>query len=412
MATIRASTPSETLGPTAAERTIPLSVPELRGKEWVYLKECLETGWVSSAGPFVDRFERAFAAYVGTSHAVAVVNGTAGLHVALQAALVRQDDEVLVPALTFIAPVNAIRYRHAHPVFVDADPTSWQMDVKQLKRFLEQECEFRPVVSGPVVSVEECWNKRTGRRVRATLPVHILGLACEMDEIVELARQYHLVVIEDAAEAVGVRYRNRHVGTWGDLGVFSFNGNKTMTCGGGGMVVAEKPYTDYVRYLSTQARDDAREYYHKEVGYNYRLTNLHAAVGLAQLEQLEGFLQRKRDIARRYREAFAGIPEITPMPQQEGAAYWLYTILVSSRAQRDALLAGLTEEHIEARPLWQPIHTQPPYQGCQSAGSITVATDLYERAVSLPSSVGLTDQELERCVRAVKQICAVQDVLH
>ncbi|MDP3722482.1 MAG: LegC family aminotransferase [Candidatus Omnitrophota bacterium] len=417
MATVRASTPSETLGPPAAERPIPLSVPELRGKEWAYLKECLDTGWISSVGPFVSRFERKFVDdYVGgAAYTVAVVNGTAGLHLALRAIFVEPDDEVIVPALTFIAPVNAVRYCGAHPVFIDADPQTWQIDVNQVERFLAKECEVRPDVEGPGagVSTQTCWNKRTGRRVRAILPVHLLGLACDMERINALATAYHLKVIEDAAEAIGVRYHNRPAGTWGDIGVFSFNGNKTLTCGGGGMLVTRTPaWANRIRYLSTQARDDQREYVHREVGYNYRLTNLHAAIGLAQLEQLDTFLQRKRDIARRYREAFAGTPEITPMPQQDGAAYWLFTVLVSNRAQRDALLDGLAQEGIEARPLWQPIHMQPPYQGCQLAGSMTVATELYERAVSLPSSVGLTDQELERCVRAVRQIVATHHVLH
>lgn len=389
--------------PTAQE-PIPLSVPALSGgNEGKYLKECLDTGWVSSAGPFVERFERAMAEYVGVTYAVAAVNGTAGLHLALRAVLVQPDDEVLVPALTFIAPVNAVRYCGAHPVFVDADRSTWQMDLNQLERFLVERCELRPVVSGPVASSDEaCWNTTTGRRVRAILPVHLLGLACEMDRLRELARRFHLRVVEDAAEAIGVRYRGRPVGAWGDVGVFSFNGNKTITCGGGGMVVSDrKPYAEYARYLATQAKDDSKEYVHNEVGYNYRLTNLQAAVGLAQLERLSEFLEKKRMMAQRYREAFLGVPEITPMPEQEGAVYWLFTILVPNRAQRDALLACLAEARIEARPLWQPIHALPPYQGCQRAGPIEVATELYDRAVSLPSSVGLRDADQQRCIRVV-----------
>ncbi|MBI3021817.1 MAG: LegC family aminotransferase [Candidatus Omnitrophica bacterium] len=391
-------------GPEAARAPeIPLSVPALRGNEWKYLKACLDTGWVSSAGPFVERFEQAFAHHLGGAvYAVAVVNGTAGLHLALRAICVEPEDEVIVPTLTFIAPVNAIRYCGAHPVFIDADPQTWQIDVNQVGRFLGQECEVRPDAPGPAVSAKTCWNKRTGHRVRAILPVHVLGLACDMERLNALANTYHLKVIEDAAEAIGVRYHNRPAGMWGDIGVFSFNGNKTLTCGGGGMVVAEKRYTDYVRYLSTQAKDDPRDYYHKEVGYNYRLTNLHAALGLAQLEQLDAFLQRKRNIARRYREAFAEIPNVTPMPQQDGAASWLYTILTPDREQRDSFLAALEDEGIEARPLWRPIHTLPPYKGCQSAGSLETAVNLYERAVSLPSSVGLSDQELARCVQTVR----------
>lgn len=401
MSTVQASTSSEPRV-TKAGRRIPLSVPELSGNEWTYLKACLDTGWVSSAGPFVEQFERNItkAAYVDATSAVAVVNGTAGLHLALRVLQVQPDDEVLVPTLTFIAPVNAVRYCGAHPVFVDADPTTWQMNVGKVKAFLQDQCEIREVRPGD----KQCWHTQTKRRVRAILPVHLLGLACAMDEIVELAQAYHLRVVEDAAEAIGVRYRGRHVGTWGHIGVFSFNGNKTITCGGGGMLVTDdKAYADYARYLSTQAKDDPREYHHRDVGYNYRLTNLQAAVGLAQLERLPEFLEKKRMIARHYREAFASMSEVTPMPEQEGAAYWLYTILVPSRVHRDALLARLADEDIAARPLWQPIHTLPPYQGCQSAGSIEVARELYDRAVSLPSSVGLREEDFQQVVSAVRQ---------
>lgn len=426
MDTVRASTCSEERGTAVPHELIPLSVPELGGNEWIYLKECLDTGWVSSAGPFVDRFERKIAEYLEATYAVAVVNGTAGLHLALRVLGVQPDDEVLVPTLTFIAPVNAVRYCGAYPVFVDADPTTWQMDTEKVRAFLREQCEIREVVPGN----RECWNTRTRRRVRAMLPVHILGLACAMDEIMELAREYRLRVIEDAAEAIGVRYKHRHAGTWGHVGVFSFNGNKTMTCGGGGMVVTDgKAYREYAqqwlerdedkpqqwaanaRYLSTQAKDDPKEYHHKDIGYNYRLSNLQAAVGLAQLERLPEFLEKKRMIAQRYREAFAGVSEIAPMPEQEGAAYWLYTILVPSRAQRDALLARLAEERIEARPLWHPIHRLPPYRHCEAV-AIEHAVRLYERGISLPSSVGLTESALHRCITLVKQELARHGVVH
>ncbi len=382
------------------ERTLPLSIPCLRGKEAAYLQECVETGWVSSVGPFVDRFERELAAYVGAAHAVAVVNGTAGLHLALRVLGVQADDEVLVPTLTFIAPVNAIRYCGAHPVFVDADRATWQMDVEQTQAFLERDCEIRETVPGD----RSCWNTRTGRRIRAILPVHLLGLSCNMEAILELARRFHLRILEDAAEAIGVRHRHRHAGTWGHMGVFSFNGNKTITCGGGGMIVADnKALLEQARYLSTQAKDEPREYVHHDIGYNYRLTNLQAAVGVAQLEQLPEFLKIKHRIAQGYRKAFANAPGVTVMPQQAGAAYWLYTILVRDRRQRDVLLAHLADQRIEARPLWQPIHTQRPYRDCQNAGPIEVATALYERAVSLPSSVGMTDEDIKRCAGVVRE---------
>lgn len=380
-----------------ASNIIPLSVPQLGGNEWAYLKECLDTGWVSSVGPFVDRFERGIADYVGAAHAVAVASGTAGLQIALHVAGVRPEDEVLVSDLTFIAPVNAIRYGRAHPVFVDADPQTWQMDVGKAERFLREGCEVRDGT---------CWNRKTGRRVTAILPVHILGLACAMHRVMELARRFHLRVVEDAAEAIGVRYQGRHTGTFGDLGVLSFNGNKTLTCGGGGMIVTDVPgHARRARYLTTQAKDDEREYIHHEVGYNYRLTNLQAAVGVAQLEQIEPFLERKRRIASTYEEAFRDLPGLTrmPVPPDTEPTYWLYTVLLREGItveERKAFLEKLQADGIGARPLWHPIHRLLPYRQ-EQAIEIEAADRLYARAVSLPSSVGLDEADQRRCIEAV-----------
>lgn len=393
-------------GAATTERTIPLSVPVLGGNEWKYLKECVDTGWVSSVGPFVDQFEQQIAEHVDVSHAIATASGTAALHTALRVVGVRDDDEVLVSDLTFIAPVNAIRYCGAHPVFIDADPVTWQMDVGKLERFLSDACELRRPPHGE--SRFECRNRRTGRRVRAILPVHILGLACEMQRMTELARQHHLHVVEDAAEGMGVRYRGKHVGWWSHAGALSFNGNKIITAGGGGMVVTnDKGYGASARYLTTQAKDDGLEYIHREIGYNYRLTNLQAAVGLAQLEQLDRFMKRKREIATGYVEALQDIPELTlmPTPPHTEPTFWLYTVLLrpgTAVPERQAFIARLRTLGIEARPLWHPIHSLPPYQGCQTV-EIEHADDLYARAVSLPSSVNLSDADLQRCAAAVRE---------
>jgi len=379
---------------------IPLSVPEIRGNEWTYIKECLDTGWVSSIGPFVARFERELAAAVKAPHAVALVNGTAALHIALKLIGVQPEEEVLVSDFTFIAPVNAIRYCQAHPVFVDADLRSWQMDVEKLGRFLSRECEMKEGV---------CTNKRTGRRVRAVLPVHILGLACEMDRIVELARRFGLGVVEDAAEGIGVRYQGRPVGTFGDVGVFSFNGNKVVTAGGGGMIVTHsESLAEKARYLTTQAKDDELEYIHNEVGYNYRLTNLQAALGVAQLEQLDSFLVRKRAIAQVYAEALRDLKGITlmPSPKETQPTWWLYTFLLREGTplkERKKILHQLQEAGIGARPLWHPIHSLPPYRDCQGV-ELEVSDRLYERGISLPSSVGLEQRDLNRCIAAVRQV--------
>jgi perosamine synthetase len=371
---------------------IPLSEPLLQGREWAYVKECLDSGWVSSVGSFVNRFEDMTAQLTGAPHAVAVVNGTSGLHVALKAAGVEAGDGVLVSNLTFVAPVHAICYAGAVPVFMDADPETWQMDAKKVARFLETECVLEKGI---------CRFRKTGMRIRALLPVHILGLACEMDTLMELARRYSLLVIEDAAEGVGVRYRGRSVGTWGDIGVLSFNGNKIITTGGGGMVLTrDQRLGERVRYLTTQAKDDAVEYIHREIGYNYRLTNIQAALGVAQMEQLDRFIQRKREIAAFYTKALGDLEDLTlmPSPPNTEATFWLYTVLLPSGTtvpERQAFRIRLFEQGIETRPLWHPISTLPPYADF-SAFEIEQSPQLYARALSLPSSPSLSDADLRR----------------
>ncbi len=378
---------------------IPLWEPELSGAEWKYVKECLDTKWLSSAGSFVDRFERDVAQYVGSSHAVALMNGTVALHVALRVIGVEEDDEVFVPNLTFVAPVNAVTYCRAYPVLMDADPETWQMDVRKLERFLEERCEVR---SG------ETFNTQTGRRIRAIIPVHILGSACRMDVIMRIAGRYGLRVVEDAAEGIGVRYQGRHVGTFGDIGIFSFNGNKLITAGGGGMLVSnDAKSADYARYLSTQAKDDTVEYIHDEVGYNYRMTNLNAALGVGQLEQIDAFLERKRQMAKTYREALSDCSEIVPMPMtsETAGSYWLYTVLLPAAADvetRRRVIADLRDRGVGARALWHPMNGLKPYQ-TSTAFEIEHSPAIYRRAVSLPSSVRLTAEDIRWCVDRLRE---------
>jgi perosamine synthetase len=261
---------------------IPLSVPSLNGNEWKYVKACLDAGWVSSAGPFVDRFEQEVAGYLGAKYAVATVSGTAALHIALLVAGVRTDDEVLVPTLTFIAPANAVRYVGAWPVFIDVEPDYWQMAPAAVRQFLSDECRK---VNG------EIRNRTTGRRIAAILPVHILGHPSDSDSIMEVAAEFGLHVVGDATEGLGARYKNRPVGNLADISCLSFNGNKIITAGGGGMIVTDrKDWADRARYLTTQAKDNPVEYEHSQVGYNYRLSNIHAALGCAQLEKLDEYV--------------------------------------------------------------------------------------------------------------------------
>lgn len=385
-------------GVPPADNVIPLCVPQIEGNEWRYVKECLDSKWVSSVGPFVDSFETMVANYVGADFGIATCNGTAALHIALLTAGVQPDDEVLVPTLTFVAPVNAIRYVGAWPVFIDAEPQYMQLDACKLADFIAKECRWK---DGELI------NKSTGRCVRAVLPVHILGHPCDMDPILEIARKYRLVVIEDASESLGARYKGRMVGGMGDLACFSFNGNKLITTGGGGMIVTRNEgWARRAKYLTTQAKDDSVEYVHREIGYNYRLTNVQAALGCAQMEHLDQFIERKRSIATRYSEALGSLEGITvpgEAPDVE-SSYWLYTLQIDQRKRgidSRELLRQLSDAGVQARPLWHPIHSLPPYVKCQSF-CIEVADRLYRAALSIPSSVGLTPSDQQAVIDAVQ----------
>lgn len=385
-------------GAPVAGDGIPLCVPELRGREWEYVKECLDTGWVSSVGSYVTRFEQMCAAATGARYAVATNSGTAALHVALRAAGVEAGDEVLVPSLTFIAPANAVRYVGAWPVFIDVEPQYWQMDAELVARFIAEECDF----DGGTVR-----NGKTRRRIRAILPVDILGHPVDLDPFLALAREYGLALVEDATESLGALYKGRRVGAQADVACLSFNGNKILTTGGGGAIVTDdESIAEMARYLTTQAKDDPIEYVHGAVGYNYRLTNVAAAIGCAQLEQLDEFVAIKRANAQRYTELLGGVPGITPPPEAMWAAstFWLYTVLVDAEGyglESRSLLRQLGEAGIQTRPLWQPLHRSPAHPGAQFVGT-GVADALHRDALSLPSSVGLTAAQLERVVAALK----------
>jgi perosamine synthetase len=375
---------------------IPLSVPNLSGNEWTYIKECLDTNWVSSAGKFVDRFEETVAEYIGAKSAVATSSGTAALHVALLVAGIKPDDEVLVSSLTFVAPANAIRYVGAWPVFMDADPVFWQMDPQKVIDFLEQECRWAD---------SKLINKNTGRRVTAILPVHVLGHPCDMSPILEVAAKYDLRVIEDASESLGATYKGQMTGHLGDIACFSFNGNKIITTGGGGMIVTDnEEWADRARYLTTQAKDDPIEYFHNEIGYNYRLTNLLAAMGVAQMEQLPGFVEDKRRIAGQYQTAFQDLEGLALMPHGSDVepTYWLYTVLLqqaTSVEDRKALVQKLNEMGVGSRPIWHPLDGLPPFAECQ-AFRIENSYDIYRRGVSLPCSTDLSTDQQQRAIAA------------
>ena len=398
---------TERLAPGAPppEGFIPLVVPEIRGNEWKYVKECLDTNWVSSVGGFVDRFERLVAERAGTKYAVATVNGTAALHIALLLAGVQPDDEVVISTLTFVAPANAIRYVGAWPVFIDAEPRYWQIDPAGVVDFLDAGCHW---------DGHELRNRQTGRRVKAILPVHILGHPVDLDPILAAAAKYSLPVIEDATECLGAHYRGKSLGGVGDAGCFSFNGNKIITTGGGGMLVTNNAeWAARAKYLTTQAKDDPIEYVHNAVGYNYRLTNVLAAMGCAQMEQLNAFVEAKRQIAKRYQESLASLPGIRLPQEAEWAfsTFWMYTVLIDEKEigmDSRELLRQLGARRIQARPLWQPIHRSPAHSSFGSPGCPT-SESLYAQAISLPCSVGLTPSDQDRVVESIASLLSKQD---
>ncbi|MBI2552453.1 LegC family aminotransferase [Candidatus Uhrbacteria bacterium] len=377
---------------------IPLAEPVLAGNEWRYIKECLDTGWVSSVGSFVNRFEEEMAKYLGVAHGVAVVNGTAALHLSLIIAGVKKDDIVLVPTLTFIAPVNTVRYVGAYPVFFDCDPETLCLDVNQIAQFLSRECERR----GDGMA----YYKKTGQRVGAVIPVNALGHPADMDALMEVCRQYKVCVIEDATESLGSEYKGKKAGALGNIGCLSFNGNKIITTGGGGMLVTNNgEWAARVRHLSTQAKKDPLRYDHDEIGYNYRLTNIQAALGVAQLEKLEEYVTRKREIAARYRELFAGIGGKLKVLQEASWAksnYWLSTIQVDPNA-KEPLMQYLIDQGIQARPIWNLIHELPMYKGGNVYGESTPhALHAWQTCLNIPCSVNITNDQIETVAGAIK----------
>ena len=362
-----------------------LHEPRFRGNEWVYLKECLDSTFVSSVGKFVDRFEDQLAAFTGAKRAVAVVNGTAALHVALRMAGVEAGDEVLLPALTFIATANAVAYCQATPHFVDSEERSLGMDAHALRDYLSGTTEMRD---------GHCINRGTGQVIRAMVPMHTFGHPVDIEALVAVAHDFHLQLIEDAAESLGSSVGGRHTGTFGLMGTLSFNGNKTITTGGGGAILTNNVELGArVKHLTTTAKLPHRwSFFHDEMGYNYRLPNLNAALGCAQLEQLPGFLDDKHRLFDHYRLAFAAVPGVRLVAEPAGCRsnYWLQTLLLdeSLANQRDAILAATNDAGFMTRPVWTPMHCLPMYRTAPTA-PLPVAESLERRLINIPSSSGL-----------------------
>jgi aminotransferase in exopolysaccharide biosynthesis len=383
-------------------KKIPLSIPSLQGNEWKYIKECLDTEWVSSAGKYVDLFEEKIADYTGIKYAVSCVNGTSALQMALRLAGVDPGDEVIVPTLTFIAPINAVAYNSASPIFMDADDY-YNIDSTKTIEFINKETVFKDGFT---------FNKRTNRKIKAIIPVHVFGNAILLDELIPLCEERKICVVEDASESMGTRYSKhrfsgKHTGTIGRIGCLSFNGNKIITSGGGGMILTDdSQLADKARYLTTQAKDDPVRYIHHEIGYNFRLTNIQAALGVAQLEQLPGFLEYKKKIHQQYVNGLdntLGV-EIAKVPNYADNNHWMIAIQINKEIKGSDLVSIMTylaEKGIETRPIWHPNHLQKPYKNCQTY-KIEKVFELAEKTLNIPCSVDLREEQIDTIVKCLE----------
>lgn len=383
------------------DKFIPLSVPNLKGNELKYVTQAVETEWVSTGGPYVNDFENKVAEYVNSKGSISCQNGTAGLHIALMVCDVTKEDEVIVPALTFIAAVNPVKYIGADPIFMDCDD-SLCMDVDKLLEFCLNECNF---IDGRLI------NDITKKHIKAILVVHVFGNMANMEKIMEIARQFNLKVIEDATEAIGTyyttgKYKGKFAGTIGDMGVYSFNGNKIITTGGGGMMVSN--YDELLKkakHLTTQAKSDELYYTHDEIGYNYRLTNLQAALGLAQLEQLEDFIEIKEHNYKLYKEAINEIPGLSILDFEENTRsnHWFYALKCDDNypLDRDEIIKYLSSIGVQSRPIWGLINDQKPYIGSQSY-KIEKAKYYIDHIVNIPCSTNLTKEDVTYVIECLK----------
>jgi perosamine synthetase len=373
---------------------IPLSLPNLAGKEWEYVKQCLDTGWISTAGSFVDRFEGEFAQYLGVESSVSVVNGTAALHIALQLLGVEHNDLVIMPNVTFVASANAISYVGASPLLIDIDQNSWQMDLDLLESFLSTDCKLDN--SNILV------HRETSRKISALMIVHVQGNICDMERLLAICNDYKLPVLEDAAEALGAKYKGQYAGTLGDIGCFSFNGNKIMSTGGGGMIVSHNPeHLKRAKHLTTTAKRDALTYFHNEVGYNYRLVNILAALGVAQLEQLGGFIASKINTSSYYRANLKDVGDIGFQLVHDGVESneWLFTITTCSM---QGLLEYLNSNGVMSRPFWVPMNQLPMYSDCIYINDNDVSRDIHNRSIAIPCSTSISQYEMAEVVTKIK----------
>jgi len=374
---------------------IPLSVPNLKGNEKKYLKKCISTEFVSSVGEYVNIFEKNISKFTKAKYAVACSSGTTALHLALRAINVEKDDEVIVPSMSFIATVNPVRYLNASPVFMDCD-NFYNLDIYKFKQFIKKNTFFK---NGFTI------NKKTKKKIKAIIPVHVSGNAVDLESIVNFCKKKNIKIVEDAAEALGTFYlrgklKNKHAGTIGDIGCLSFNGNKIITSGGGGMIITnDKKLAEKCKYLSTQATNDSIIYKHDDIGYNYRLTNIQAAVGVAQLEKIQLFIKKKKDIYGFYKKKIDKISglEVAPRPKYANNNNWMMTIIINKnfRYKKDMLIKKLFKKNIQTRSMWLPIHLQKKYLKFEKY-KISKSIELFNSSINIPCSTNLSSNQMNK----------------
>ena len=361
----------------------PLSVPVFAGNEKKYLTECIDTTFVSSVGKFVDRFEEEIAKYTGAKKAVVCVSGTNALHMCLMLVGVERDDEVLTQALTFVATCNALSYIGAHPVFIDVDRSTMGLSPDSMKEWLVKNAEIRD---------GECFNKNTGRRVKACVPMHTFGHPVRIEEIADLCAEYHIELVEDAAESIGSKYKAKHTGTFGKVGAISFNGNKTITTGGGGMMLfQDEKLGKYAKHITTQAKIPHRwEFRHDHIGYNYRMPNINAALGCAQLENLDKYVESKRKVAAEYAAYFKNVPDIEFFVDSPDtfSNYWLNAVILKDKEAQLEFLEQTNDNGVMTRPIWELMNRLPMFEKCENDG-LKNTIWFADRVVNIPSSVRL-----------------------
>jgi len=370
-----------------------LSGPNLGGNEWKYVKECIDTEWVSSVGSYVTKFEEMLADRAGTKFAIATSSGTTALHTCLHLSGIGRNDYVIVPNVTFIASLNSIKYTNADPILMDIDAETWQMDLNLLEAFLSEKC---------YVKGETLYLKDNDRRIPAIMPVHVLGNMCNMNELMRICKKYHLLVIEDSTEALGTRLNGKHSGSFGKMGCFSFNGNKLITTGGGGMIVTDdEKIALRAKHVTTQAKSDRMEYIHDEIGFNYRLTNVAAAMGVGQMEQLDDFLQAKQKMKAYYMNHLKGVGDIQFQQVREGVEpnWWLFTIKTTKMRQ---LLDALNSEKLQARPFWVPMNQLVMFKDDLYYNHSDVSNQVYKDCISIPCSTNITEEQMNRVVNLIK----------